>query len=85
MSDLIKATPIHDVEFVNEKGLLQYAKAGIATDFPKGEFDKLVEAGSIKAPKNKTEEKALERAAKESPTVDPVVDTALEAKASKAK
>lgn len=59
----------HDVEFVNKDGLREYAKAGVATEFPNGEYDKLVEAGSIKKPKNATEKKELEQKLQEGPNV----------------
>lgn len=82
------ATAIHDVEFVNSDGLREYAKAGVATEFPDGEYDKLVEAKSIRAPKNKAEEKALEQKMQEGPRVtDPVVqqDDGSSSKATKVK
>lgn len=61
----------HDVEFVNSDGLREYAKAGVATEFPNGEYQKLVDAGSIPKPKNATDKKELERKLQEGPLVDP--------------
>lgn len=63
----------HDVEFVNKDGLREYAKAGVATEFPNGEYDKLVAAGSIKKPKNKTEQKELEQKLQEGPVVSQAI------------